>query len=80
VSGTEIDKKHLIFLMIDDVRERAAQLGQFAGIELTEKDGVLGVIAATFKLVEDLVPAMVIGDVVAHQVVSAGGHRVVRLV
>ena len=38
------------------------------------------VVAAAFELIEDLPASFVVGNVIADEIVPAGGHRVVMLV
>jgi len=74
VGGAEIDDQHLILGVIDDCGQISAKLGEFGGIELAEEDGELRVVAATFEVVEDLVAAFVVGNVVADDVVASCSH------
>ena len=74
---TQINLQHLILVMVDDGREISPELSQFARIELAEEDGELRVIASTFKMIEHLGSALVVGNVVGDDEVASRGHRVV---
>jgi hypothetical protein len=77
MSRAEINKRHLIFGMMDDERKIGSKLSQLSRIELTEEDGELGVVTAAFQVIEHLPAPFVVGDVVADEIVPTGGHGIV---
>ena len=78
VGRAEVNEQDLILGVVDDGAEVGAKLGEFAGVELAEKDGELGVIAAAFEVVKDFGASFVAffagGDVVGDKIVSSCGH------
>jgi hypothetical protein len=80
VSRTKIHEQHLILLVVNDRNQVGTELGQIMRVELTKENGELGVVATTFEMVKHLAPTFVVGNVVADEIVSSRGHRVVMLV
>jgi hypothetical protein len=72
--GTEVDKKDLIPVVVDDAAEFDAKVDQVRGRKLTFEDGVLEVVAKTSHDFEDLAEAFVVGDVVGDEVGGAHGE------
>ena len=79
VGRAQVDEQDLIFGVVDDRGQIGSKLGQLARVELAEEYGELGVVAATFEVVEDFAAAFVVGDVVADDVMAAGGVVPVQL-
>jgi hypothetical protein len=69
----EIDKEHLVVLVIDDVRQFGAEADKIRRGELALEDGVLQMVAEAAHEPEDFAQALVIADVVANEIGIA--HR-----
>jgi hypothetical protein len=63
-----MDKENLVFVVIDDVRERSSAADQIRLRKLALKHRVLQVIPAPPHRLEDLAKALIIGNVVANQI------------
>ena len=76
--ATEIQNHNLVLGGVDHRLEGCFQLGQFAGIQLTEKHRELRVIAVGLQAIEDLIATFVVADVVTDEKMSTvhGGSSV----
>ncbi len=65
--GSQIDKQHLILLMMDDGAELSPKPHQIGGRELAFENRILQVVAVSAHGLEDLPQSLVVGDVVADE-------------
>ena len=63
----EVDEQHLVFVVLDDLRERVAATSQVNRGELALEDRVLQMVAEVAHGFVDLAEALVIADVVADE-------------
>ena len=66
--GTEVDKQHLIFPMVDDLGEQVAAPGQVGLRELAFEDRLLQMIAKPAHRLMDFGEALVVADVVTDEI------------
>ena len=71
--GAEIDEKHLVFVVFDDLAERVAAAGEIYGGKLALEDRVLEMVAKIPHCFEDFAQPLVIADVVADEKCVAHG-------
>jgi hypothetical protein len=73
VSGAEVDDEDLVLALVDSFGEASAEADEFDVGEFAEEDGVLGMVAEVMEGLEDAGAAVVVGDIVADEEVSAHG-------
>lgn len=72
---TQLDKDHLIFIVIDDVIQSSFQFNLFRRIQVALENRILQMIAKISTGDKHLPQPLGIGDVVTNQVGSAHGER-----
>ncbi len=78
MGGAEVEDQDLVLPMIDVLSQSSSEFGKFDGVQFTEEDAVLCMIAVVAERLEDSVSAFVIGDVIGDEVMSSlGVHRVI---
>jgi len=78
LSWAEVNEKHLVFVVLDDLGERMPALGQIDRRELALEDRVLQVVAEIPHGLEDLAKPLVVADVVADKVGVSHGRGSTR--
>lgn len=70
----QVDEKHLVFVMLDDLRKRVSTAGQVDRCELALEDRVLKVIAEIPHGLTDLAEAFIFANIVTDEIGISHGR------
>ena len=74
LGGTQVDKQHLVFVVLDDLGKRMPAFGKIDRIKLTLENRVLQMIAEVPHGFEDFAKPPVIADVVGDEIGVSHGR------
>ena len=68
----EVDDQHLILASVYKACQLAPQCRQLLRVELAKKHAVLSMISTIVQCLKDMVPTLVVGDIIGDEIVPSG--------